>query len=150
MELRVTFGLKEFYYSDFEDAILRLPIGEEEYGFIRFQKGSKPDPNKDHLFFFDEDKKNEAKKLHAIMHEKIHLLAERRARREKEAKEAAKLKAKEEKAAQDALLIQAAIASAQQPQTSAPDELMKWKQLLDAGAITQEEYDIKKKQLLGL
>lgn len=30
------------------------------------------------------------------------------------------------------------------------DELLKFKQLLDSGAITQEEYDIKKKQLLNL
>ena len=30
------------------------------------------------------------------------------------------------------------------------EELMKFKQLLDAGAITQEEYDAKKQQLLGL
>lgn len=30
------------------------------------------------------------------------------------------------------------------------DEIMKYKKLLDAGAITQEEYDVKKKQLLGL
>lgn len=33
---------------------------------------------------------------------------------------------------------------------SAADELLKFKQLLDMGAITQEEYDAKKKQLLGL
>ena len=32
----------------------------------------------------------------------------------------------------------------------APDELLKWKQLLDAGAITDAEYSAKKKQLLGL
>ena len=30
------------------------------------------------------------------------------------------------------------------------DELVKYKQLLDDGVITQEEYDIKKKELLGL
>ncbi|MCI7233281.1 MAG: SHOCT domain-containing protein [Oscillospiraceae bacterium] len=30
------------------------------------------------------------------------------------------------------------------------DELKKFKELLDAGAISQEEYDSKKKQLLGL
>lgn len=30
------------------------------------------------------------------------------------------------------------------------DELLKWKQLLDMGAITQEEFDAKKKELLGL
>jgi hypothetical protein len=33
---------------------------------------------------------------------------------------------------------------------SAADEIMKFKQLLDAGAITQEEFDAQKKQLLGL
>jgi len=41
------------------------------------------------------------------------------------------------------------------PQASAPavssaDEIMKFKQLLDAGVISQEEFDAKKKQLLGL
>ena len=30
------------------------------------------------------------------------------------------------------------------------DELKKYKELLDAGAITQEEFEAKKKQLLGL
>lgn len=35
-------------------------------------------------------------------------------------------------------------------QTSAADELKKYKELLDMGAITQEEFDEKKKQLLGL
>ena len=34
--------------------------------------------------------------------------------------------------------------------TSAADEILKLKQLLDIGAITQEEFDAKKKQLLGL
>lgn len=34
--------------------------------------------------------------------------------------------------------------------TSSADELKKFKELLDAGVITQEEFDSKKKQLLGL
>jgi len=34
--------------------------------------------------------------------------------------------------------------------TSATDEVMKLKGLLDAGALTQEEFDAKKKELLGL
>ncbi len=34
--------------------------------------------------------------------------------------------------------------------TSAADEILKFKQLLDLGAITQEEFDAKKQQLLGL
>ena len=36
------------------------------------------------------------------------------------------------------------------PQASTADELKKYKELLDLGAITQEEFDIKKKDLLGL
>lgn len=36
------------------------------------------------------------------------------------------------------------------PVFSAPDEIKKFKELLDCGAITQEEYEAKKKQLLGL
>lgn len=34
--------------------------------------------------------------------------------------------------------------------TSTADELKKFKDLLDMGAITQEEFDAKKKELLGL
>lgn len=37
-----------------------------------------------------------------------------------------------------------------QPTVSAADELLKFKQLLDAEVITQEEFDAKKKELLGL
>lgn len=33
---------------------------------------------------------------------------------------------------------------------SVADEIKKFKELLDMGAITQEEFDAKKKQLLGL
>lgn len=33
---------------------------------------------------------------------------------------------------------------------SAPDQLMKYKQLLDAGAITEQEYETKKRELLNL
>jgi hypothetical protein len=36
------------------------------------------------------------------------------------------------------------------PTPSSADEIKKFKELLDGGAITQEEYDAKKKQLLGL
>lgn len=34
--------------------------------------------------------------------------------------------------------------------TNTTDEIMKYKNLLDVGAITQEEYELKKKQLLAL
>ena len=36
------------------------------------------------------------------------------------------------------------------PKISVADELKKFKELLDMGAITQDEYDIKKSQLLGM
>jgi hypothetical protein len=52
----------------------------------------------------------------------------------------------------DALKQYTPVASAAEScaQSSSADEILKYKQLLDAGAITQEEYDAKKKQLLGL
>lgn len=43
-----------------------------------------------------------------------------------------------------------AIAIPQQSAPSTADEIAKYKQLLDAGAITQEEFEAKKKQLLNL
>jgi len=45
---------------------------------------------------------------------------------------------------------QSETAAAAAPQLSSADELVKFKSLLDSGVITQEEFDAKKKQLLGL
>lgn len=36
------------------------------------------------------------------------------------------------------------------PATSSVDEIKRYKELLDTGILTQEEFDAKKKQLLGL
>ena len=36
------------------------------------------------------------------------------------------------------------------PQISVADEILKFKNLLDMGAITQDEFDAKKKELLSL
>lgn len=59
-------------------------------------------------------------------------------------------------------LIMSKISAAKRPQpqtvhvsapvstSSSADEILKYKQLLDAGAITSEEFEAKKKQLLGL
>ena len=43
-----------------------------------------------------------------------------------------------------------AVAAAAPAAPSAADELLKFKQLLDMGAITEAEYNAKKAQLLGL
>ena len=40
--------------------------------------------------------------------------------------------------------------NSQEAQSSSADELLKYKELLDGGVISQEEFDAKKKQLLGL
>ena len=48
------------------------------------------------------------------------------------------------------ILARNAPQSAPQPQVSAADEVIKYKQLLDMGAISQEEFDTLKKKLLGL
>ena len=42
------------------------------------------------------------------------------------------------------------VAETKNTPTSGADEIMKYKNLLDIGIITQEEFDAKKKQLLGL
>jgi len=42
------------------------------------------------------------------------------------------------------------VSQAVENQYSTADELKKFKELLDSGVITQEEFDTKKKQLLGL
>lgn len=46
--------------------------------------------------------------------------------------------------------IEAAYSQKHTPTTSNADELKKYKELLDSGIISQEEFDAKKKQLLGL
>ena len=40
--------------------------------------------------------------------------------------------------------------AASAPKTDETDQIKKYKDLLDSGIITQEEFDAKKKQLLGL
>lgn len=71
---------------------------------------------------FVADKNGEAQKIHDYINNKL----------------------RELKAAKNAPIIQAA------PAVSAADEIIKFKELLDMGIISQEEFDAKKKQLLGL
>jgi predicted Zn-dependent peptidase len=46
--------------------------------------------------------------------------------------------------------LQGETASVSTPITDSADQIAKYKDLLDKGIITQEEFDAKKKQLLGL
>lgn len=105
-------------------------VGECEIGFIRFVNGkSGGRQNDDILFFFGEDDSKIDKAYKAICKG---------------------IDAAVQPATQEIPAPQAA----PQPTATAPasvaDEILKFKQLLDMGAITQEEYDAKKKELLGL
>jgi len=67
-----------------------------------------------------------------------------------DAKKAEEFKAKAEDAISKFKRPAAQPASVVQAAPSAADEIKKFKELLDAGAISQEEFETKKKQLLGL
>ena len=134
-------GMWNLKYSTFRDVFLLIPEDESAtYGFIEFQKGSRPNPARDVVFFFDRDRmgSRDIERLYRFLKDSIEKASEERIQRSREAKSRRK---DEAEVAQTVIM---------QPQVSAPEELMKWKQLLDAGAITQDEYNAKKAQLLGL
>lgn len=137
----IRFGEWSWRYSYFSDASLLLPASEDsEYGFIQLQKGKEPDPARDLVYFFKRSAFDEKELtfLFGLLCNGIDEFAEERIQR----KRAARRKREEGAGSGETVIMQ--------PQDSAPEELMKWKQLLDVGAITQDEYDAKKAQLLGL
>ena len=108
----------------------RQKVGDCEIGYIRFVNGrSGCRQNDDVLFFFDEDTSKLDKVYKAIC----------------EGIDAAAQPVIQEPPAPQ-IVSQAATPTA----ASVADELLKFKQLLDIGSITQEEVDAKKKQLLEL
>ena len=126
---KVTKGSYKIDYHTYTYAE-RQKVGDCEIGFIRFVNGrSGGRQNDDVLFFFDEDTTKLDKAYIAIC-EGIDAAAQ--------------------PVIQEAPAPQIAPQPATTPATSVADELLKFKQLLDMGAITQEEYDAKKKQILGL
>ncbi len=128
---KVTMGNYKIDYHTYTYAE-RQKVNDCEIGFIRFVNGKTGGKQSDDiLFFFGEDTTKLDKAYKAIC-EGIDLMAQP--------------------------VIQEIPVSSQhttsQPvaasSASAADEILKFKQLLDMGAITQEEFDTKKKQLLGL
>ena len=125
---KVTMGGYKIDYHTYTYAELQK-VGECEVGFIRFVNGKSGGRQSDDvLFFFGEDTAKLDKAYKAIC-EGIDAAAQP--------------------------VIQEAPAPVQQaaPQPTAAsvaEEILKFKQLLDMGAITQEEFEAKKKQLLGL
>lgn len=126
---KVTKGSFKINYHTYTYAE-RQKVGDCEIGYIRFVNGrSGGRQNDDVLFFFDEDTSKLDKAYKAIC-EGIDAAAQ--------------------PVIQEPPAPQIAPQAATTTVASVADELLKFKQLLDMGAITQEEFEAKKKQLLDL
>ena len=131
--LSVQSGERIAKYSDYDIVKFIEPVGEEEYGLIKLQNSKyENDSEEDVLFFFgsDSNTKKEARQWYEFIKKKV-----------KDINEVLKTSIPVNEAP---VIVQKA------PTSSTADEILKFKQLLDLGAISQEEYDVKKKQLLGL
>ena len=122
-----------FSYNDF-DTIMFRDIENDALGYIKFQnKKTINDTNNDVLFFYGRDFKSELKE---IMPSVYSLLS-------KKIREAQELAQQPE--------VQKNIQNvSQSDDLQKLDDIVKFKELLDMGIITQEEYNTKKKELLGL
>lgn len=126
-------GERLIKYNDYDIVKYIEPVGEEECGFIKLQNSKfANDSEEDVLFFFGSrsDTKKEARQLYEFIKMKINTINE-------------ELK-------NSTPVYEAPVVEQKAPVSSNADEILKFKQLLDLGAISQEEYDVKKKQLLGL
>jgi hypothetical protein len=137
--LHVQTGERVIKYTNYDIVKFIEPVGEEEYGFIKLQN-SKYEHNseEDVVFFFSQgtETKKEAGQLYAFIRNEVD-----------EINKALVDSQKLENAAQ----VQQVAANVQQVNTSIiADELLKFKQLLDMGAINQQEYEEMKKRLLGM
>lgn len=131
--LSVRTGERVIRYSDYDIIKYMEPVGEEEYGFLMLQNSELiNDPAEDVLFFFSNgiEIKKEANQMYEYIKGKIEAI--------------------QEVLYQESLTKQGYVPIQQSQEMSSADEILKFKQLLDMGAITQEEYEAKKKQLLGL
>ncbi|MGH4138224.1 SHOCT domain-containing protein [Clostridium sp.] len=137
--LNVQTGERVIKYTNYDIVKFIEPVGEEEYGFIKLQN-SKYEHNseEDVVFFFSQriEIKKEAGQLCAFIRNEVDeinkVLVDSQQR-------------------ENAATVQQVAATVQQVNTSIiADELLKFKQLLDMGAINQQEYEEMKKHLLGM
>lgn len=116
------FDYTEYDHVDFHKA------GDEEIGFIRFHSNRyKDNPAEDIVFFFGGS--NKAKET--VYNEICKWIAHT-------------------KQPQSASIITETHQPQQIVHSSEADEILKFKQLLDMGIITQDEFEAKKKQILGI
>ena len=122
-----------FSYSDF-DIISFRNIGNDNLGYLKFQNKITINNNEyDVLFFYGRDIKSKVKKImpsvYSLLFKKIN-----------ESKVRLPNKEDEEKIQVDTQVNDLKVL----------DDIVKFKELLDSGIITQEEFDKKKKELLRL
>lgn len=116
-------GEKKYYYSDLTNVQFREP-GKVTDGYLEFEyPGSRSGKNSE---AYSSENSISYGKQHAPLMKEIYTFIDGRIRECKNGQ------------------------NQQAIQVSTTDELKKYKELLDMGAITQEEFDAKKKQLLGL
>lgn len=116
-------GEKKYYYSDLTSVQFREP-GKVTDGYLEFEyPGSRSGKNDNS---YSSENSISYGKQHTPLMKEIYTFIDGRIRECKNGQ------------------------NQQAIQVSAADELKKYKELLDMGAITQEEFDAKKKQLLGL
>ena len=128
---------RKIYFSEYDIVTFMGPIDEEEYGFIRFQSSQLlSDSSLDIVFCFmnTKNKVNKANEICSYIQSRITTVKEEKM---------------EELEAQEKTQQQKAITK-EKTTLSVPDEILKYKELFDLGAITEEEFVAKKKQLLGL
>ena len=149
--VRFSLGARSFDYSDFAGAeFIAPPTDEGDTGFILFRENALDRSPGDRLFCFSSSYEEKARKVCSEIQDRILFAAEERKRREEEVAKAEQERKSQAEAARDQLIIAAANSAASTNSTSVPDEIMKFKQLLDSGAITQEEFDQAKRRLLEM
>lgn len=129
--LNISSGDKKIYYAEYDIVTFYGPISEEEYGFIRFQNSHLADEsNMDVIFCFvnTKSKVNQANEIYNYIQSQIASINESKLNNVMEQPQMTEKN--------EAIQV--------------PDQILKYKELFDVGAITEEEFTAKKKQLLGL
>ena len=130
--LHVQTGERVIKYNNYDIVKYIEPVGEEEYGFIKLQNSKyEHDSEKDVVFFFGHgtETKKEAGQLYEFIRDKVDEI---------------------NKVMVDSQKLENATPVQQANTSCIADELLKFKQLLDMGAINQQEYEEMKKRLLGM
>ncbi len=119
-------GTRKYQYTDF-DIVKFREVGQDSIGYLKFQNKNQSSSN-DILFFYDSTVNKDVKNAISYVYDYMFK----------------KLGKKEEKEKEKEPVVQKTTNS------QIADDIKKFKELLDCGAITQEEYDKKKKEILNL